>query len=139
MNVVPALRWFAVVALGMLLCAAGGCGPRQSDSSASPASAPPDSTKADLEGRLKAALSIFNAGEKDAALRAVAEAAGEKREPVIAKAALAVISSASVKDEAAEAAALALARAGLRADATEVAHMMSDAARRDATLSKLAR
>ena len=48
------------------------------------------------------------------------------------------ISDSFKRDAAAAAAALALAKAGKRGDATEVARMIRDSSKRDATLSQLA-
>ena len=55
------------------------------------------------------------------------------------KEAVSKIRDAFQRDAAADSAALALAKAGKRGDATEVARMIRDSFKRDATLSKLAK
>jgi predicted metal-dependent HD superfamily phosphohydrolase len=137
MNSLSALKVIGRIALVVLLCVAGGC--KKSTGPAGDGAAPGANAANELEGRLKAALAIFDTSKKDAALHAVADAAGAAGDSRVVKVAVGSIFNTSVKDAAADSAAVALAKAGQRTEAAEVARMIFNTAQRDATLSKLAK
>lgn len=138
MNSLSGLKVVGRIALG-LLCVAGGCKPRSPGPPASAGATPALNAANELEGRLKAALAIFDTNKKDAALHAVADAAGAAGDSRVVRVAVGSIFNTNTKDAAADSAAAALAKAGQRTEAAEVARMIFNTTKRDATLSRLAK
>jgi hypothetical protein len=99
-------------------------------------SMPPQSK---FDGRIDAALAIFDFRAKDAALAAVAKEAASEGDVEAVKRCVDRIQDFGTHDAAAQAAAMNLAKAGKPQAATDVAKSIRDFGRKDQTLSALAR
>ena len=99
----------------------------------------PISETSDLQGRLEAAMAVTDIFGRNDALIKVAEDSAIQGDPNVVRTAIGEIRDPFAKNESAANAALKLAASGEVAGATEVAKMITDPARRNSVLSKLAK
>jgi hypothetical protein len=105
------------------------------------AAAPAIATMSDnssLGARFDAAMQISSSASRDAALRQVATDAAQVRDAQMARRAVSSIVTTSVREAAAEQAALRFAKAGLHREAMDLAKQISSVEVRDRTLSAIA-
>jgi hypothetical protein len=97
------------------------------------------SGKASLSSRYEAAKAISNTFQRDQTLSVVAGDAAKEGDATVVKKCIQSITASVVKDEAAFAGAVVLAKAEKGQEATEVAQMITSTARRDEALAKIAK
>lgn len=141
------------LAIGMVAVVSAGCIVISSNKGYHPPAPPPPQVvymhvpagattqqivSADLKARIDAAGHIVSFTERDAVLSDVARSAAGWGDVEMTKAALAGITQFTKRDDACEAACLALAQRGCRAEAIGIAQTMTQFPQRDRTLRKLA-
>ena len=109
--------------LALLLC---GCGESEK------------SDNSDFEGRLKAALSVQETGQRDEALTNVATDSATAGNGAVCLEAVSKISSSARRDDLAEDCAIRLAKAGDSTAASDVANQIRDSGRRSEVNKKIA-
>jgi hypothetical protein len=97
------------------------------------------SGKASLSSRYEAAKAITNTAQRDRALSVVAADAARDGDATVVKKCIQSITVSAAKDDAAFTSAVVLAKAEKGQEATEVARMITNTARRDEALAKIAK
>jgi hypothetical protein len=97
------------------------------------------SGKASLSSRYEAAKAITNTAQRDQSLSVVAGDAAREGDATVVKKCIQSITAAAAKDDAAFTSAVVLAKAEKGQEATEVARMITNTARRDEALAKIAK
>ena len=112
-----------LISLALFLCGCGDSGKSQNS---------------DFDGRLKAALSVQDTGQRDETLKIVAIDSADAGNGTVCLEAVTKVTSASRRDDLAEDCAIRLAKAGESTAATEVANQIVAAGRRSETNKKIA-